>query len=209
MSPRANSGEMEMKMARKEGIYGIEDSPRGRLLSGAARLFLDKGYERTTVRDIAAAVGIQSGSIFHHFPSKEAILFAVIEEVIRANTARLQAVCDGAADATEKLRALIRQELIFIVGDTREAMNVMVTEWRCLSPEQQRDVLVLRQAYEAIWLGVLHELHQAGGFSCTPFIMRRLITGMNSWAHNWFDPKRDLSLDDLTDIILARVLGES
>jgi AcrR family transcriptional regulator len=186
----------------------MEDSPRGRLLSGAAALFRDKGYERTTVRDIAAAVGIQSGSIFHHFPSKDALLYAVIEEVIRVNTERLRQAILQEDSAEGRLRALIHQELVFIVGDTREAMSVMVQEWRSLSPEQQRDALGLRQVYEDIWLEVLGELHAAGRFACTPFVMRRLITGMNSWAHNWFDPQRDLSLQALADIILARVVGE-
>ena len=199
---------MGKPVKRQDGIYGMEDSPRGRLLSEAAKLFRDKGYERTTVRDIAAAVGIQSGSIFHHFPSKEAILYAVIEEVIRTNTARLRLAIQGEADASVKLRALIHQELVFIVGDTREAMSVMVQEWRCLSPQQQQQALSLRQLYEDIWLEVLGELHAAGRFRATPFVMRRLITGMNSWAHNWFDPDRDLSLEDLAVIILERVLGE-
>ncbi len=195
-------------MSQPQSIYGIDNSPRGRLLNGAARLFRDKGYERTTVRDIAAAVGIQSGSIFHHFPSKDAILYAVIEEVIQANTQRLKDARDAVDAPEDKLRALIRQELVFIVGDTREAMNVMVQEWRCLSEAQQREALALRQVYENIWLDVLEALHQQGAFSCTPFIMRRLITGMSSWAHNWFNPNRDLSLDDLTDIIMQRVVGE-
>ena len=73
-------------MAESLAINGIDDSPRGRLLSAAAHLFRDKGFDRTTVRDIAASVGIQSGSIFHHFKSKEDILFAVMEEVIQFNT---------------------------------------------------------------------------------------------------------------------------
>lgn len=107
-------------------IHGIDNSPRGRLLSAAAHLFRDKGFDRTTVRDIAAAVGIQSGSIFHHFKSKEDILFAVMEEVIRFNTERLrQAVADGATPL-EQLRNLVRAELTATVGDTREAMVVMV-----------------------------------------------------------------------------------
>ena len=59
-------------MAESLAINGIDDSPRGRLLSAAAHLFRDKGFDRTTVRDIAASVGIQSGSIFHHFKSKRA-----------------------------------------------------------------------------------------------------------------------------------------
>ena len=62
-------------MPETTAIHGIDNSPRGRLLSAAAHLFRDKGFDRTTVRDIAAAVGIQSGSIFHHFKSKEDILY--------------------------------------------------------------------------------------------------------------------------------------
>lgn len=193
---------------KTDNIHGIENSPRGRLLSEAAKLFRDKGYERTTVRDIAAAVGIQSGSIFHHFASKDAILFAVIEEVIKINTERLRVACAQAETPREKLRALIYLELVFIVGDTREAMSVMVQEWRSLSGAQQAEALQLRQIYENLWLEVLDDLRTEGAFRCTSFVMRRLITGMNSWAHNWFDPSGNLALDDLADTILARVLGE-
>lgn len=192
-----------------QGIYGIEDSPRGRLLSAAAGLFRDKGYERTTVRDIAAAVGIQSGSIFHHFSSKDAILYAVIEEVIRVNTSRLQEALAVENNAEDKLRTLIHHELMFTIGDTQEAMGVMVQEWRCLSEQQRAEALKLRAIYEQLWMDVLDLLHQKGRFSCTPFIMRRLITGMNSWVHNWFNPQQNLSIDDLTAIILARVVGEA
>lgn len=199
---------MNKAVKSAESIYGMENSPRGRLLNGAAKLFRDKGYERTTVRDIAASVGIQSGSIFHHFPSKAAILYAVIEEVIEVNTPRLQAACDAHTDPEQKLRALIQQELVFITGATREAMSVMVQEWRCLSSEQQQQALVLRDIYEGIWLEVLEALHQDGRFSCSPFVMRRLITGMNSWAHNWFVADHDLTLADLAATICARVVGE-
>ena len=87
------------------------DSARGRLLREAARLFRDKGYERTTVRDLAAAVGIQSGSLFHHFRSKEEILKAVMVETIRLNTAMMRAAVDAQPDLHSKLKALIRAEL--------------------------------------------------------------------------------------------------
>ena len=63
------------------------ESARGKLLQTAAHLFRNKGYERTTVRDLASAVGIQSGSIFHHFKSKDDILRAVMQETIHYNTA--------------------------------------------------------------------------------------------------------------------------
>ena len=131
------------------------DSARGKLLQMAAHLFRSKGYERTTVRDLAAAIGIQSGSIFHHFKSKEEILRSVMEETIVYNTALMRAALAEAQGTRERLLALIRCELQSIMGGTGEAMAVLVYEWRSLSEEGQAQVLALRDTYEQIWLAVL------------------------------------------------------
>ncbi|MBM7334133.1 MAG: TetR/AcrR family transcriptional regulator [Alcanivorax sp.] len=196
-------------MPDNPSIHGIDDSPRGRLLSAAAQLFREKGFDRTTVRDIAAAVGIQSGSIFHHFKSKEDILYSVMEEVIRFNTERLRQAVAAADTPREQLRHLISAELTATVGDTREAMTVMVQEWRCLSEDNQRRALALRDVYERLWLDVLERLHEQGAFRADPFILRRLLTGMIGWTPNWFSTNRRLSVDDLATLILERVVGES
>lgn len=186
-------------------MHGMDESPRGKLLSAAARLFRDQGFDRTTVRDIAREVGLQSGSLFHHFATKEEILHAVMVEVIRYNTQRLRQAIEGVSDARARLLALVRSELQFIVGDTREAMTVLVYEWRCLSPEKQEATLALRAEYEAIWLEVLEELANEGAIAEQPFILRRLITGMTSWTNAWFDQAGDLTLDELANIIVERV----
>ncbi len=189
-------------------VNGMDDSPRGKLLSAAARLFRDQGFDRTTVRDIAREVGIQSGSLFHHFPTKEDILFTVMVEVIRFNTERLRAAIAGKSDPAEQLRALIRAELQAIIGDTREAMSVLVYEWRCLTPAHQQETLALRAIYEQLWMDALEALRSTGRLQADAFITRRLITGMTSWSSNWFDAHGSLTIDQLTDIILDRVIGE-
>src|SRR5690606_24782354 len=99
--------------------------------------------ERTTVRDLASAVGIQSGSIFHHFKSKDEILRAVMEETVVYNTALMRAALAEAQGTRERLLALIRCELQSIMGGTGEAMAVLVYEWRSLSVAAQEQVLVL------------------------------------------------------------------
>ena len=104
------------------------DSARGKLLQTAAHLFRNKGFERTTVRDLAGAVGIQSGSIFHHFKSKDEILWAVMQETIRYNTALMRASLEEAGDVRERVLALIRCELQSIMGGSGEAMAVLVYE---------------------------------------------------------------------------------
>lgn len=176
---------------------------RGRLLKEAARLFRDKGYERTTVRDLAAAVGIQSGSLFHHFRTKEDILKAVMVETIRLNTALMQAAMDAVDAPRDKLRALIRAELESINGLTGEAMAVLVFEWRSLSEPAREDVLKLRDVYEKLWLDVLTAVRQEGRLQAEPFVVRRMLTGALSWTVTWYRPDGGLSLDGLTDQVVA------
>ena len=187
-----------------EQLVSDPSSARGRLLNEAARLFRDKGYERTTVRDLAAAVGIQSGSLFHHFRTKEEILKAVMVETIRLNTALMQAAADQADSAREKLRALIRAELESINGQTGEAMAVLVYEWRSLSESSQAEVLELRDIYEDLWLSTLQQLSKEHQLGADPFITRRMLTGALSWTVTWYRPERGgLSLDDLTEQVMA------
>src|SRR5690554_1168323 len=175
-----------------ENLVSDPESARGRLLREAARLFREKGYERTTVRDLAAAVGIQSGSLFHHFRTKEEILKAVMVETIRLNTALMQAAMSSADSNREKLRALVSAELESINGQTGEAMAVLVYEWRSLSEESRAEVLALRDRYEGLWLSVLEQLRAEGSIDAEPFIVRRMLTGALSWTVTWYRPEREI-----------------
>ena len=182
------------------------ESARGKLLQTAAHLFRSKGYERTTVRDLAGAVGIQSGSIFHHFKSKDEILRSVMEETILYNTALMRAALADAEDLRERVLGLIRCELQSIMGGTGEAMAVLVYEWRSLSAEGQAYILGLRDIYEQMWLEVLEEARQAGFSQGDPFILRRFLTGALSWTTTWFRPEGPMSLDQLAEEALALVI---
>lgn len=187
---------------------GMDDSPRGRLLAAAAHLFRTKGFERTTVRDLAQAVGIQSGSIFHHFKSKEEILRCVMEEVIHFNTDRMKAALMQAQSPRDKLLALIRSELVSINGETGEAMAVLIYEWRSLSEESQRFILTLREHYEQLWLTVLNEAKAAGLIPShvDTFILRRFLTGALSWSNYWYKPNGPLTIDQLAEQALSLAL---
>ncbi|KAF0865555.1 TetR/AcrR family transcriptional regulator [Pseudomonas sp. LD120] len=184
------------------------DSARGKLLQTAAHLFRNKGYERTTVRDLASAVGIQSGSIFHHFKSKDDILRAVMQETIHYNTALMRAELAEAGSVRERVLALIRCELQSIMGGSGEAMAVLVYEWRSLSPEGQAEVLALRDLYEQIWLQVLGEAKAAGFIKGDVFITRRFLTGALSWTTTWFRAEGSMTLEQLAQEALLLVLKD-
>ncbi|AZE50078.1 Acyclic terpenes utilization regulator AtuR, TetR family [Pseudomonas chlororaphis] len=197
-----------MRQLVANGQLTDPDSARGKLLQTAAHLFRNKGYERTTVRDLASAVGIQSGSIFHHFKSKDDILRAVMEETIHYNTALMRAELAEAGSVRERVLALIRCELQSIMGGSGEAMAVLVYEWRSLSAQGQADVLALRDIYEQIWLQVLGEAKEAGFIKGDVFITRRFLTGALSWTTTWFRAEGSLTLEQLAEEALTLVLKE-
>ncbi|KTC43768.1 TetR family transcriptional regulator [Pseudomonas sp. ABAC61] len=184
------------------------ESARGKLLRTAAHLFRNKGYERTTVRDLASAVGIQSGSIFHHFKSKDDILRAVMQETIHYNTALMRAELAEADGVREQVLALIRCELQSIMGGSGEAMAVLVYEWRSLSAEGQAAVLALRDIYEQIWLQVLGDAKQAGFIKGDVFITRRFLTGALSWTTTWFRAEGSMTLEQLAQEALLLLLKD-
>ena len=189
----------ELEVLVEEGYVTNPESARGRLLVKAAHLFKKKGYERTTVRELANEIGIQSGSIFHHFKTKEEILKAVMEEAIRYNTARMVRALEASNSTKEKLLELIKCELTSITGLTGEAMSVLVYEWRSLTEESQTHILSLRDIYEKLWLDVLNQAKEEGLVSGDIFILRRFLTGALSWTTTWFDERGGMTLDGLAE----------
>ncbi len=200
-----------MTAAPQEIHNGLDDSPRGRILTAAAHLFRHKGFERTTVRDLAQEVGIQSGSIFHHFKTKEEILRHVMIEVILFNTARMRNELAAAQGPRDSLLALIRCELQSINGETGEAMAVLTNEWRSLKPDSQTEILALRDTYEQMWLDILNQAQTAGLIPKTvdTFIMRRFLTGALAWSQFWFDTQGSLSLEQVAEQALALAIKET
>ncbi|PID42827.1 MAG: TetR family transcriptional regulator [Proteobacteria bacterium] len=187
----------ELKNLIENGSITDPSSARGRLLVKAAHLFKVHGYERTTVRELAAEVGIQSGSIFHHFKTKEEILRAVMEETILYNTALMRRALADCVTGKEQVLALIRCELESITGKTGEAMTVLVYEWRSLSEESQSRILKLRGIYEQLWMDALNQAKAEGSIVGDTFTLRRFLTGALSWTATWFRPEGGMSLDDL------------
>jgi AcrR family transcriptional regulator len=195
-----------LKLLIEEGQITDPDSPRGRLLDQAAQLFLQKGYERTTVRDLASAVGIQSGSIFHHFSSKEDILKAVMSEALVYFIEDLRAAIEAAQNPRHRLLACIRSELQFTIGpDTTAVMSLLISEWRSLSVEAQGDILHYRSRYEQQWLDVLNAAKEVGLVDGDVFVMRRLLAGAIHWTTTWFQLDGELSLEALANETLHLV----
>ncbi len=186
-----------------------EGNRRPQLLNAAARLFRRKGFDATSTRDIAAAVGMHSGSPFYHFKSKSALLYAVMEEGMRAALARQAAVLSADADAAVRLRRLIRGHFDTLHGPGRDFIPVMLYEWRSLNARQRNAIAKLQRDYEAVWVPVLQALAADGRLRSDADLARLLIFGALNWSVQWFDAKKRASLDDVTGAAMALFIHEA
>lgn len=188
--------------------YQDEKTRRAELVAAASRLFRDKGYERTSVRDLAQAVGLQSGSLFYHFRTKEEMLVAVMAAGISELTDRLNDALTASSAATplERLRTLFRVHLITLLGDDMGAMSVLLYEWPSLSDKTRARLIPLRDAYEDRWQAVLDEAAGAGLVHADTRLLRKLLLGGLHWTIQWFRPEGGNSPVELADRLLGLVL---
>ncbi|BEV70754.1 MULTISPECIES: TetR/AcrR family transcriptional regulator [unclassified Paludibacterium] len=181
---------------------------RMELVLAAASLFRDQGYERTTVRDLGNAVGMQSGSLFYHFRNKEEILVAVMALGITRTTEQLQAALAQAGNLRARLAALFHVHLNSLLGENQAALEVMLYEWRSVSEAARPELIRLRDRYEALWQDTLDEAAAAGMISGDTRLLRRTLLGSLHWTVQWFRPDGELSVDQLAEHMLAQVLHE-
>lgn len=180
---------------------------KARILAVAIDLFYEKGFDRTTVRDIAARAGILSGSLFHHFKNKQDILFTVMALTTRGMGESAEKAVEGLGDPIEKLRALILCELNHIHREGEHAAYVLVDEWRSLDAGYRQAVLELRDAsYERCWIEALRGCAERGLLATKPKLTRQLIRGTTGGTKTWYREDGPMTLGQLTDEILNTFL---
>ena len=202
---------------RKTADERDDGNRRRELVAGAARLFRQQGFAATSTRDIAAAVGMRSGSPFYHFESKEALLGAVMLEGMQGALQRQQAALaqlPAGAPPRERLRALVRNHFDVLLGPDSDFIPVMLYEWRSVNAGQRSEVNQLKDRYEADWVPELEALHAQGQLGADPALARLMIFGALNWSAQWYVPpsgrsaraRSRASLDDLTESALQLFL---
>lgn len=186
---------------------------RHALLKAAAQLFRRKGFAATTTRDIAAAAGMQSGSPFYHFKSKDALLFAVMEEGMHTALTHQHAAISqpGYAELppASQLAALVRTHFAGLLGPGNDFVPVMLYEWRSLNSRQRKLLAQLIADYEALWMPVLETLHARGELKAPVKLARLLMLGAMNWSVQWFDARKGASVQELGEAAMALFLKES
>jgi AcrR family transcriptional regulator len=190
---------------------GATENRRDALVRAAAQLFREKGFDGTTIRDIAAAVGMRSGSPFYHFANKHELLMAVMEEGLRLGLDRTRSVlAENGLAPVERFRRLVRTHYGILHDTGSDFIPVMLYDWRSLPQQYKRRIIELKDRYDAVWQGVLDELHREGRLATNARLARLMILGAINFSATWYRSKprsaRRVDLDTLADETVALVL---
>ena len=174
-------------------------SSQDRVQSAALRLFAERGYHGTGIRQLADAAGLSSASLYHYMGTKEELLVAIMRESLT-----------GLLEAGERIAATHaepRARLVALVGlhvrthaAAPDRTRVVDDEVRALSPDRRAEIIALRDRYEALWQAALDEGVTSGAFRIgSTALVRRALLEMCSGVARWWTADGPLDLDALAD----------
>ena len=181
---------------------------REAIFAAATRLFGERGYSGTTMRDIAKAVGILPGSLYAHIESKEAVLVEIIEGgVDRFNdaVAEVRALDLGPEAA---LRAAVHRHLE-IVAENPQRTLIVFHQWRFLAEDNRSRLLLKRATYEEFFIATLRDGMATGVFDSRldPKVTVLGILGALNWTPEWYSPQGSATPAEIADKIADSLLG--
>lgn len=169
------------------------------ILEVAVRLFSERGFHGTTIREIAEEAGMLSGSLYAHIQTKEDLLYEVVMQAADRFLGAIEPLVTADLPAAEKLlQAMIAHAEV--VAASRAHATVFMHEWKGLSPARRAEVAARRKAYEQRLGQILTDGTLRGEFQPLDERMARLlILSAVNWIYEWYDPTGPLSPADVAD----------
>lgn len=207
-TPKAGGIARQTEIVRK-----TEFERKQQIKEVTTRLFSERGYQATSMRDIADAVGLQAGSLYAHVRNKEDMLFVIVEDMSDASLGEMKAVLNSGLPSQEQFREIARRHAK-LVAEHLPAMTVYMHEWQHLDGKNKRTITKKRDRYEHGLRTIIERCVDDGTFAPTNITLaaKALLSTLN-WMYQWYRPEGNMSAlevaDSFTDILCAGLLAEA
>jgi AcrR family transcriptional regulator len=178
------------------------------VLEAAARVFHEKGYESTSIQDIADAVGILKGSVYYYIRSKEDLLYEILQGVHEDALANIREVEAVEGDALQKIRRFVTNSVTFN-GENLMKMGVFFHDFRSLGDGRRNVIVEERDYYDQLLRNLIRQ-GQKEKIICPdiePKIAALSVLGMLNWVYQWYQPNGGSGIaeiaDQFADLVLA------
>jgi AcrR family transcriptional regulator len=183
------------------------------LLTSAAKVFAERGYHQTSMRDLAQHSGVSLSGLYYYVKSKQELLFLIQDRNFTAVVAGLTEALQGVRDPLDRLSRFVENHLGYFATHMAE-MKVLSHESGSLTGEYLHKVNATKHDYARRLMDILADLEKSHG---PAHANRRVATyalfGMMNWIYNWYDPMGDIDVSllaqNLTRLFLGGYVGAS
>jgi TetR/AcrR family transcriptional regulator, cholesterol catabolism regulator len=176
-----------------------KQEPRQEILRAAARLFQQRGYDATSMNDVAAALKLSKGGLYHHFESKDEILFHIMSRAMEITEERVINVARRVDGPEERLRTLIRLHIEVVLGPEDREITVMLHENHPLPPALRRKINGRKKDYLHFVEHLIADVQRKNNSATTvtPRAAALALVGMINWIYQWYKPEGPLTGDEI------------
>jgi TetR/AcrR family transcriptional regulator, cholesterol catabolism regulator len=186
---------------------------RQEILRTAARLFQQRGYDATSMNDVASALKLSKGGLYHHFQSKDEILFEIMNHAMDITEERVLAAARKISGPEERLRTLIRLHIEVVLSPRDREITVMLHENHPLPPALRKRINMRKKDYVHFvenLIGDVQRIRQAKT-NVSPRAAAFALLGMINWIYQWYKPEGDLQAHNLvpqfTDLVFGGIFA--
>ena len=184
------------------------------ILRTSARIFAEKSYHSTSMRDISRETSVSLSGLYHYCKSKEELLFLIQDHCFGRVLESFEQRVKGVNDPFARLHIFIENHLSFFAANMAE-MKVLSHEAESLEGDLHKHVSTKKDKYAKLARRILRELQeeQAANTRVDLTVATYALFGMMNWIYNWYDPRGKLSVaqlvDNITRLFLRGFLSES
>ncbi len=158
------------------------DRRRHQVFAASMHLFLEKGFQETSMQEIAAAAGMGKSTLYDYFKSKDEVLLSVVEDGVYDLTERARQITSQDLPAAEKIHQVMHAHLEYLL-ENKELYERMLYEVQRLSPESQRRIQIRRHAFQDLLCKLVEEATREGSYrAVNPLLAARTILAILSPA---------------------------
>src|SRR6201985_862097 len=179
------------------------DRRQQQVIYQAAKVFAKRGYDQTTMQELAASMDLATGALYHYFSGKEELLTAICDQLMEPLLEQAGEVLATAQDPVQRLRALVRVWVGHVV-EHRDHMLVFQQERHLIeSGDRWRKVRASRKAFAQLAAGALERARPGRDYR----VGLPALAGMVNHTAQWYRPRRELSPEAIADGYVDLVLG--
>jgi AcrR family transcriptional regulator len=187
---------------------GAKEPGEDKISRVACRIFRERGYHQTSMRDIASALGWQPSALYYYYPSKEDLLFSIMDAAVSGLTEMVRDQIVPESSPAERLRQAVTAH-VTVIADHLDELSVFLHEMKSMEDPKRREVLIAKRSrYEHIYRDIIHEGIASGEFrSVDPRLARFMILSACNWLYNWYKPEGSYRPEDIATSFCDMLLG--